>query len=163
MFREVREKRGMSQETAIRCLGGISLRRYQRWERGLLTPSSFVQTLVIWRLNSGPGLTPPNPKRSQTPWKRLKSVQTILLFFAVVAAGGAQLARSKTSTMPSLEAMVAESASKAQGELISADACQPYAERLRSTLTQLESNEHKEVLEEFSDMAKSVTGDSLTD
>jgi hypothetical protein len=144
----------MTQEEAIRCLGGISLERYQRWERGLLTPSAFIQTLSIWRLNTAP--IQPAPIRPGRIRKHLGNLSVLALLMALLFAVHAQLG-TRRPEVPPLKTMVAWSASQATGLQVSTQQCEAYATRLRATLAQLDEAGRKEVFENLAWVAATVT------
>lgn len=65
MLRQIRQARGLSPAQVAGGLPGISEFRYLAWERDERLPPFVIQTLVIWRLNTGSKQDFAHPKATQ--------------------------------------------------------------------------------------------------
>lgn len=158
MLRQVREKRRFTLDQAVATLPVISKKRFEQWEDGWRLPSSFVQTLVVWRLNTAPE---PHPEALSSTKRRLRwgsallpGLSVALLVMAVTALLNKPLSGSKHDL--SLEAIIAQSASDAQDDTVSPETYLDYANRLESTLTQLSDEERRQVFGDLSEAVETV-------
>lgn len=143
LLRQVREKRRFSQEEAAACLPGISLNRYQEWERGCRPPFGWFQTLIVWRLNTSPRPPLSKPVRRHA---RLPIALPAALGLCVVAAILVHVVASHRSLSPDLASSIAREASRALGYQVDAASYQTYADDLKGTLSQFDQAQREHIL-----------------